>query len=101
MATKNQIEIKKFITPEIKKKFNSWEKQFISSLYNKDTDWSSKQLEKFEQIKKKYKLVERIVKEKIIYLSTGNATGYQNFQKITTRKMRKNRFIGTKTNKLK
>jgi hypothetical protein len=90
MATKNQIEIKKFITPEIKKKFSSWEKQFISSLYNKDTNWSPKQLEKFEEIKKKYKLFERIVKEKVIYLPTGNAAGYQNFQKITTRKMRKN-----------
>jgi hypothetical protein len=93
MATSNQIEIKKFITPEIKKKLNSWEKQFISSLYNKKTNWSDKQVEVFEKIKIKYAIQEKKVVEKIIYLPTGYAKGAKVSQDITTRKQRKNRAL--------
>ena len=92
MATKNQIEVKKFITPEIKKKFNKWEKEFISSLSKCNKDWSSKQIDCFNKIKNKYQLFEKIVVEKIVYLPMGYAKGAKVNQEITTRNYRKNRF---------
>ncbi len=96
MATTNQIEIKKYITPDIKKKMNNWEKQFISSLYNFDRDWTDKQVEVFNKLKKKYQLNERVVVERIIYAPEGYAKGAKYQQDITTRKMRKNRSTGRK-----
>lgn len=87
MATTNQLEIKKYITPEIKKKMTSWEKEFITSLFNFKKIWTEKQIEVFNNIKKKYKLEERIVVEKIVYLPMGYAA--TEFQPIMTRKMRK------------
>jgi hypothetical protein len=92
MATKNQIEVKKYITPEIKKKMNKWEKEFITSLFNLEKDWSNKQIECFNSIKKKYQLSERIIIEKILYLPMGYAKGAKVNQEITTRIYRKNRF---------
>jgi len=83
----NQIEIKKYITPEVKKKLTTWEKEFISSLYKREKDWSDKQVEVFNNIKKKYKLTEGIVVEKILYVPMGYAA--TEFQPIMTRKMRK------------
>ncbi len=96
MKTENQVEVKKYLTPEIKKRLTGWEQKFITSLYNKKTEWSEKQVEVFEKIKKKYELVERVVVEKIIYLPTGYAQGAKINQHITSRKMRKERHTGTK-----
>ena len=93
----NQIEIKKYITPDIKKKLTSWEKEFISSLYKRDKPWTDKQVEVFDNIKKKYKLVEKIVVERIVYLPLGYANSEH--QMIMTRKMRKQRAIYRNTNK--
>lgn len=93
MPTRNQIEIKKYITPDIRKKLNKWEKEFISSLYKRETDWSDKQVEVFDKIKKKYQLEERVVVEKIIYAPQGYAKGAKINQEITTRDMRKVRGI--------
>jgi hypothetical protein len=96
MASTNQLEIKKYITPDIKKKMNKWEKEFITSLYNKQNIWSDKQVEVFEKIKKKYQLTERVVIETIIYAPAGYAKGAKYHQDITTRKMRKDRSTGRK-----
>jgi hypothetical protein len=93
MATRNQIEVKKYFTPEVKKKLNSWEKEFISSLYKKETNWSDKQVEVFEKIKIKYAIQERKVVEQIIYLPMGYAKGASTYQKVTSKKYRKNRFF--------
>ena len=98
MATTNQLEIKKFITPEIKKKMTSWEKEFITSLYKREKLWTDKQIEVFDNIKKKYKLVERIVVERIIYLPTGYAEGAKINQNITTREYRKKRYFKNNKN---
>ena len=98
MATRNQVEIKKYITPDIKKKMNRWEKDFISSLYNKENNWSDKQVEVFDKIKNKYQLTERVVVERIIYAPEGYAKGAKIVQDITTRKMRKDRFFKSKKN---
>ena len=98
MATTNQLEIKKFITPEIKKKMTSWEKEFITSLYKREKFWTDKQIEVFDNIKKKYKLVERIVVERIIYLPTGYAEGAKINQNITTREYRKKRYFKNNKN---
>ena len=68
MATINQIEIKKYITPDIKKKLTTWEKEFITSLFKREKDWTDKQVETFNNIKRKYRLEERIVVDRIIYL---------------------------------
>ena len=96
MATTNQIEIKKYITPDIKKKMNKWEKEFITSLYNFNKPWTSKQVEVFDKLKKKYQLNERVVVERIIYAPAAYANGAKYQQDITTRKMRKNRSTGRK-----
>ena len=93
MATINQIEIKKYITPEIKKKLTNWEKEFITSLYKREKPWTDRQIEVFDNIKKKYKLLEGIVIERIVYLPTGYAEGAKINQDITTRQMRKKRFL--------
>jgi hypothetical protein len=53
MTTKNQIEVKKFITPEVEKKLTTWEKEFITSIYKRKSEWTEKQLEAFNNIKKK------------------------------------------------
>ena len=95
----NQIEIKKYITPDIKKKLTSWEKEFISSLYKRETTWSDKQVEVFNKIKKKYQLSEQVVVERIVYLPLGYAQGAKVNQDITTREYRKKRYF--KNNKLK
>jgi hypothetical protein len=92
MITKNQIEVKKFITPEIKKKLTTWEKEFISSLYKCNKDWTSKQIDCFNNIKKKYRLEEQVVVERIIYAPMGYAKGAKINQDITSRNYRKNRF---------
>jgi hypothetical protein len=91
MATKNQIEVKKYITPDIKKKMTKWEKEFISSIYNFKKDWTEKQLATFNNIKRKYGLEERIVVEKIVYLPLGYAHGAKINQEITSKNFRKNR----------
>lgn len=96
MATTNQIEIKKYITPDIKKKMTKWEKEFITSIYYRKESWTPKQVEVFVNIKKKYQLNERVVIERIIYAPEGYAKGAKYQQNITTRKMRKNRSTGTK-----
>jgi hypothetical protein len=96
MPTQNQIEIKKYITPDIKKRMSKWEKEFISSLYNRKECWTLRQVEVFDNIKKKYQLNERIVIERIIYAPEGYAKGAKILQNITSRKMRKNRSTGTK-----
>ena len=98
MATTNQLEIKKFITPEIKKKMTSWEKEFITSVQKREKFWTDKQIEVFDNIKKKYKLVERIVVERIIYLPTGYAEGAKINQNITTREYRKKRYFKNNKN---
>ena len=98
MATKNQIEIKKYITPDIKKKMTKWEKEFVSSLYNWEKTWTDKQVEVFNKIKHKYQLEERKVVEKIIYLPTGYAKGAKVQQDITTREFRKNRYFKNNKN---
>jgi hypothetical protein len=98
MATKNQLEIKKFITPEIKKKMTTWEKEFITSLFKREKDWTDKQIEVFDNIKNKYKLQERIVIERIIYLPTGYAQGAKINQDITTREYRKKRYFKNNRN---
>ena len=87
MATKNQLEVKKYISPEIKKKMTSWEQGFITSLFKRELEWTEKQLEVWNNIKKKYKLEERTVVERIIYLPTGYAA--PEHQSIMTREMRK------------
>lgn len=97
MATKNQIEVKKYITPDIKKKLTIWEKEFITSLFKREKDWTSKQIETFDNIKKKYKLEERVVIERIIYAPMGYAN--TEHQSIMTRKMRKQRAIYRNCNK--
>jgi len=91
MPTKNQIEVKKFITPEIKHKLNQWEKKFISSLYNRKKEWTEKQVLVFDKIKNKYQLFEKKVVENIIYLPTGYAKGAKVTQEITSKNFRKNR----------
>lgn len=96
MASTNQLEIKKFITPEIKNKMTSWEKKFITSLFKREKQWSEKQLEVWNNIKKKYKLEERIVIERIIYLPTGYAA--PEHQLIMSKKMRKQIGIYKNTN---
>ena len=96
MTTNNQLEIKKYITPDIKKKMTTWEKDFITSLYNRKQPWTIKQVEIFNNIKKKYQLNERKVVEKVIYLPLGYAKGAKYQQDITTRKMRKDRSTGGK-----
>lgn len=93
MATINQIEIKKYITPDIKKKLTTWEKEFITSLFKREKDWTDKQVETFNNIKRKYRLEERIVVERIIYLPTGYAQGAKINQDITTRDYRKKRYF--------
>jgi len=92
MATKNQIEVKKYITPEVKKKLNNWEKEFVNSISKSKKDWSSKQIECFNKIKRKYQLYEKIVVEKVLYLPMGYAKGAKVNQEITSRNYRKNRF---------
>jgi len=99
MATKNQIEVKKYITPDIKKKLTTWEKEFITSLFKREKDWTSKQIETFDNIKKKYKLEERIVVERIIYAPMGYAEGAKINQDITTRDYRKKRFFKNNSTK--
>ena len=96
MPTQNQIEIKKYITPELKKRMTGWEKEFITSLYNRKESFTPKQVEVFNNIKKKYQLTERIIVERIIYAPAGYARGAKYQQDITTRKMRKNRSTGRK-----
>jgi hypothetical protein len=96
MATLNQIEVKKFITPDIKKRMTGWEKEFISSLYNRKETWSEKQVEVFNKIKIKYVLTERVVVEKVIYAPSGYASGAKVYQQITSKQYRKNRSTGTK-----
>jgi hypothetical protein len=96
MSTTNQIEIKKYITPDIKKKMTKWEKEFITSIYYRKETWTLKQVEVFNNIKKKYQLNERVVVERIIYAPTAYAKGAKYQQDITTRKMRKNRSTGRK-----
>ena len=98
MATTNQLEIKKFITPEIKKKMTTWEKEFITSLFKREKCWTDKQIEVFDNIKNKYKLQERIVIERIIYLPTGYAQGAKINQDITTREYRKKRYFKNNRN---
>jgi len=93
MQTQNQIEIKKYITPDIKNKMNVWEKKFITSLYNFDKDWTSKQVEVFNKIKIKYNLLERKVIEKVIYVPEGYAEGARINQQITSKKFRRQRGI--------
>jgi hypothetical protein len=87
MATTNQIEVKKYITPDIKKKMTKWEQEFITSIFNSKKDWTEKQTQVFNNIKKKYQLEERVVIERIIYAPIGYAN--KEFQPIMTRKMRK------------
>lgn len=94
----NQIEIKKYITPDIKKKLTNWEKEFISSLYKRETSWSDKQVEVFNKIKKKYQLSEQIVIERIVYLPLGYAQGAKVNQDITTREYRKKRYFKNNKN---
>lgn len=96
MVTTNQLEIKKYITPDIKKKMTKWEKEFITSIYYRKETWTLKQVEVFNNIKKKYQLNERVVVERIIYAPEGYAKGAKVYQEITSRKMRKNRSTGTK-----
>ncbi len=96
LNTKNQLEIKKYITPEIKKKLNQWEINFVKSLSNKKDQWSTKQVEVFNKLKLKYNIYDRKVVAGVLYLSEGYARGASTIQKITTRKMRKNRNIGNK-----
>lgn len=96
MSTPNQLEIKKYITPDIKKKLNQWEKNFLKSLFNKVDQWSTKQVEVFNNIKLKYNIYDSKVVNGVVYLSEGYAKGASTHQKITTRKMRKNRNIGSK-----
>lgn len=97
--TTNQVEIKKYITPEVKKKLTTWEKDFISSLFKTEKHWSDKQVEVFNKIKKKYQLTEQKVVETIVYLPLGYAKGAKVNQDITTREYRKKRYF--KNNKLK
>jgi hypothetical protein len=97
--TSNQIEIKKYITPNVKKKLTPWEKEFISSLYKTEKTWSDKQVEVFNKIKKKYQLSEQVVVETIVYLPLGYAKGAKVNQDITTREYRKKRYF--KNNKVK
>jgi hypothetical protein len=97
MPTQNQIEIKKYITPDIKKKMNVWEKKFITSLYNFDRDWTTKQVEVFNKIKIKYNLLERKVIEKVIYVPEGYAEGARINQQITSKKFRRQRGINLNT----
>ena len=94
----NQIEIKKYITPDIKKKLTTWEKEFLTSLYKREKPWTDKQVEVFNNIKKKYKVSEQIVVERIVYLPLGYAQGAKVNQDMTTRQYRKNRYF--KNNKL-
>jgi hypothetical protein len=96
MPTTNQIEIKKYITPEVKKGLTAWEKTFISSLYKRVEPWTEKQIEVFDKIKKKYTLSEHKVIEKIVYLPIGYADGAKLNQEITSREYRKNRFKNKK-----
>jgi hypothetical protein len=96
MPTQNQIEIKKYITPELKKRMTNWEKEFITSLYNRKEDFTPKQVDVFNNIKKKYQLTERIIIERIIYAPEGYTKGAKYHQDITTRNMRKNRSTGRK-----
>ena len=98
MTTKNQIEVKKFITPEIEKKLTTWEKEFITSIYKRKSEWTEKQLEAFNNIKKKYRLEEQIVVERIIYLPTGYPEGAKINQNITTREYRKKRYFKNNNN---
>ena len=96
MGTPNQIEVKKYITPDIKKRMTGWEKDFITSLYNRKESWTEKQVEVFNKIKKKYQLTERVVVEKVIYAPAGYARGAKVTQQITSKQYRKNRSTGTK-----
>jgi precorrin-3B methylase len=93
MITENKISVKSYFTPQTKKKLNSWEREFISSLYNCKKEWSCKQLETFNNIVKKYKLVKRNVVNVSVTLAAGIPEGYSKTQYITTPKMRKNRFL--------
>ena len=80
----NQIEIKKFITPDVKKQMTKWEREYISSIYKQEKPWTEKQVAVWEKIKIKYQLFERVVVEKIIYLPTGYAEGAKLNQSITS-----------------
>jgi hypothetical protein len=94
MPTKNQIEVKKYFNSTNKKKLNSWEKKFISSLYKSKKDWSEKQLEVFNKIIEKYQFKQKQVIERIIILADGYADGSS--QKFTTKRQRRLRAIGKK-----
>jgi hypothetical protein len=101
MPTQNQIEVKKYITPDIKKQMTGWEKQFITSIYNSKKEWSFKQVKTFEGILKKYNLNERKVVEKVIYLPLAYAKGASVNQKITSKLSRRNRGINNSKNGFK
>ena len=94
MPTKNQIEVKKYFNSTNKKKLNSWEKKFISSLYKSKKDWSEKQLEVFNKIIEKYQFKQKQVIERIIILADGYADGSS--RKFTTKRQRRLRAIGKK-----
>ena len=98
MPTQNQIEVKKYITPDIKKQMTQWEKKFITSLYDFNKPWTPKQVEAFDKLKIKYNLYERKVVENIIYLPLGYAKGASITQKITTKLSRRNRGINNSKN---
>lgn len=98
MPTDNQVEVKKFITPDIKKQMTRWEKEFITSIYNSTKPWTEKQVEVFNKIKIKYNLSERIIIEKVIYLPTGYAKGASTYQNITSKLSRKVRGISNSKN---
>jgi precorrin-3B methylase len=76
----NKVKVKEYITPTIKKKFTSWEKEFITSLYNQKKDWSTRQVEVFNNIITKYKLTKKVVKNKIQILEPSKT--YNNFIKV-------------------
>jgi predicted class III extradiol MEMO1 family dioxygenase len=64
----NKIKVKEYISSNDKKKMTIWEKKFISSLYNKKTEWSSKQIEVFNNIINQYKLTKKPVHNIVIVL---------------------------------
>jgi transcription elongation factor GreA-like protein len=76
MITENKISVKSYFTSQTKKKLNSWEREFITSLYNSKKEWSSKQLETFNNIVKKYKLVKRNVVNVSVVLPSAVPGGY-------------------------
>jgi hypothetical protein len=93
MRNHNQIEIKKYITPPVRIRMTKWEQGFINTLYNWKGSWTDKQLEVFDNIKKKYRLEAGIVVENVLYLPMGYAAGAKINQNITSKQMRKSRGI--------